>query len=606
MHWSLLFLGSTLAAPIPDFTLRDHRGAPRKLADWRDSKLVIVAFLGVDCPLVKLYTRRLNEIAKEYGPQGVAVIGINANQHDQLRDIARFARAHEVAFPLLKDSDNRVADLFGALRTPEVFLLDAERIVRYRGRIDDQYGVGVQRPRPGRRDLIAAVDELLAGKSVSQPETTAVGCFIDRLDRATRTGRITYTRDIAPILHRHCASCHRPGEIAPFPLTDYRETIGWAETIREVVAEGRMPPWHADPRHGKFVNDPRLNYEQKKKIAGWVESGCPEGDPAELPPLTPLREGWNIPAPDMVVSMPKPFTVPAEGVIEYQEIEADPGFKEDRWVTAAEIRPGNRAVVHHCTVFLMPPGADEAQAQGKLGSYCLAATAPGTPPLLLPDGMAKRIPAGSKLLFVVHYTPIGSVQTDQTSIGLVFANPKNVRNEVATHLLYDQELRIPPRAVAHRVEKTWAAPADVLLLALFPHMHLRGKSFRYEAELPDGSTEVLLDVSRYDFNWQHRYVLAEPRKLPRGTLIRCVAIYDNSADNPANPDPDREVRAGKQTWDEMFNGYFEWCLADENLARTPPLPETLWRVLRRPAVLLPLLLGSLSLVILRWNRRTRP
>jgi peroxiredoxin len=568
MHWSLLFLTPVLAAPVSDFTLRDHRGAQRRLSDWHESKLVVVAFLGVDCPLVKLYTRRLNEIANEYGPRGVAIIGINSNQHDQLRDIAKFARAHEVAFPLLKDSDNRVADQFGALRTPEVYLLDAERRVRYHGRIDDQYSVGQQRARPGRRNLIIALEELLAGKAVSQPETTAQGCFIDRLDRTAGSGRITYTRDIAPILHKHCAGCHRPGEIAPFSLTNYQETIGWAATIQEVVEQGRMPPWSANPKHGRFLNDPRLNDEQKKKISTWVENGCPEGDPAEMPALPVQSEGWHIPKPDVVLSMPKPFTVPAEGVIDYQEIVVDPGFTEDRWVTAVEIRPGNRAVVHHCTVFLMPPGVDQARAEGKLGSHCLAATAPGTPPLVLPDGMAKCIPAGSKLLFVVHYTPIGTVQTDQTSIGLVCTDAKKVRQEVATHLLYDEELRIPPRASAHRVEKTWEAPANVLLLAMFPHMHLRGKSFRYEAELPDGSTEVLLDVPQYDFNWQHRYVLAEPRRLPRGTIVRCVAIYDNSADNPANPDPDQEVHAGRQTTDEMFNGYFEWCLADEDLTRS--------------------------------------
>src|SRR5262249_40658671 len=202
--------------------------------------------------------------------------------------------------------------------------------------------------------------------------------------------------------------------------------------------------------------------------------------------------GWNIPKPDLVVQIPQPFTIPAEGVVEYQYFEVDPGFREDRWVQAAEIRPGNRAVVHHCTVFLKPPDTDEAKVAGKLGSFCLAATAPGTPPLRLPDGMAKRVPAGWRLLFVLHYVPTGIAQQDRTSIGLVFADPKKVKKEVATHLLYEEELIIPPHAANHRVEKSWEAPADVLLLAMFPHMHLRGKSFRYEAVYPDGTSEVLL------------------------------------------------------------------------------------------------------------------
>ena len=227
-----------------------------------------------------------------------------------------------------------------------------------------------------------------------------------------------------------------------------------------------------------------------------------------------------------------------------------------------------RAIVPSSTTapfFSNRPGAEEVQAQGKLGSVCLAATAPGTPPLLLPAGMAKKIPAGWHLLFVLHYTPVGSIQQDRTSIGLVFADRNEVREEAATQLLYDEELVIPAHAAAHRVEKSWRAPADVLLLAMFPHMHLHGKSFRYEAVAPGGDVEVLLDVPHYDFNWQHRYVLAEPKRLPAGTLIRCVAVYDNSADNPANPDPNQTVRTGKQSWDEMFNGYFEWALADEDL-----------------------------------------
>jgi peroxiredoxin len=579
---------------IEDFTLRDYRGAERRLSDWKDTRLLVIAFLGADCPLAKLYGRRLGELEKEFAPH-LAVVGINANQHDSLRAIGRYAHQHDLSFPILKDSDNRVADRFGASRTPEVFLLDEHRKVRYRGRVDDQYGVGLQRARATRRDLAEAIKELLKGRAVSVPVTAAAGCLIDRLDRASAAGRITYNRHIAPLLHKHCVSCHRRGQVAPFPLTNYRQAQGWAETILEVVEEGRMPPWHASPRHGRFANDPRLAAGDKKHLAEWVKSGCPEGDPADLPSLPRFTDGWNIPEPDVVVSMPHDFTVPAEGVVEYQYFEVDPGFSEDRWVRAAEIRPGNRAVVHHCTVFLKPPG-DEVKAQGKLGSVCLAATAPGTPPLLLPDGMAKKIPAGWHLLFVLHYTPIGSVQKDRTSIGLVLADPKEVRKEAATHLLYDDDLAIPPHAANHRVEHLWQAPADILLLAMFPHMHLRGKSFRYEAVYPSGQAEVLLEVPKYDFNWQHRYVLAEPKRLPAETLIRCVAVYDNSEDNPTNPDPSQTVRAGKQSWDEMFNGYFEWALADEDLTQPPPgMFGRLLRTLTRPVFLVPLLsvLGAL-------------
>jgi hypothetical protein len=267
-------------------------------------------------------------------------------------------------------------------------------------------------------------------------------------------------------------------------------------------------------------------------------------------------------------------------VIEYQLFEVDPGFTEDKWVQAAEIRPGNRSVVHHCNVFLRPPGAEGPAEQGALGSFCLAAMAAGTPPTILAPGMAKRIPAGWRIVFVMHYAPVGSVQTDQTSIALRFADPTTVRKEVATKVMLDLDLCIPPHEANHQVTQTWLVNEDVLLLSMFPHMHLRGKSFRYEAVYGNGETEILLDVPRYDFNWQHIYVLAEPKRLPAGTLLRCTAVYDNSAGNLANPDPSATVRTGPQSWDEMFNGYFDVVLADQDLTAPVPWHQGAWTVVR--------------------------
>jgi hypothetical protein len=293
----------------------------------------------------------------------------------------------------------------------------------------------------------------------------------------------------------------------------------------------------------------------------------------------------------VVVQMPKPFRVPAEGAVEYQYIAVDPGFREDRWVTAAEIRPGNPRVVHHCNIFLQPPGVDDPEALmevGTLGSYCLTMMAQGTPPLVLTDGRAKRIPAGWKLVFVMHYQTVGTPQTDQTRLGLRFVPAAEVKAEVATKLLYDPELRIPPAAARHEVVKEWTAPADVLLLSFFPHMHLRGRSFRYDLVHPDGRTETLLDVPRFDFGWQHRYELAEPLRLKKGSRLRCTAVYDNSADNPNNPDPRAEVRTGQQSWEEMFNGYFDVCLAEPRR----PSRWGLW-------VVLGLAVGGCALVLVR-------
>jgi peroxiredoxin len=568
----LLLAGAPAEAPVIDsFALPDAAGAVRRLDEWRDRRLVVVVFLSADCPLTKLYAPRLPELEREFGPRGVAFVGVFPNGHDSPAVIARFGREHAIGFPLLRDQAARVADRFGATRTPEAFVLDRARAVRYRGRIDDQYDTAAHRAKPGRRDLAEALDELLTDRPVSVPATDAPGCLIARVAREPAGRDVTYCRDVAPLLQKRCAACHRAGQVAPFALTTYRSAAGRAETIREVLEAGRMPPWHADPRYGRFANDARMPDDEKQVIYDWIAAACPEGDPADLPPPRAFPDGWTIPGPDLVVSPPQPFVVPAQGTIEYQFIEVDPGFREDKWVRAAEVRPGNRKVVHHCTVFLKPPGSPEPVAQGALGSYCFLPWAPGTGPMVLPEGMAKLVPAGWHFLFVMHYTPVGSEQTDQTSLALTFADPKAVRKEVATKIMQDLDLCIPPRAADHRVEQTWRINEPVLLLALFPHMHLRGKSFRYDVTYPDGSNEVLLDVPRYDFNWQRRYDLAEPKRLPPGSLLRCTAAYDNSADNPANPDPDATVRAGLQSWDEMFNGYFDVALADED--RTAVWPK---------------------------------
>jgi peroxiredoxin len=600
---------NAIGTRIDDFALRDPQGRTWRLSDMRDRKAVVVIFLAADCPLARLYTPRLVELAGAYQPRGVGFVAIGSNQHEEIRDLARYARLHAISFPVLKDAGNIIADRFAAERSPEAFVLDGEHRIRYRGRIDDQYGVGVQKPRATRRDLADALDAVLAGKAVSVPVTQAPGCPISRVERVSRPAKVSYCKDVAAILQQRCQVCHRPGQVAPFALTSYRDASGWAGAIREVIEAGRMPPWGADPKYGKFANDPSLTAVEKQKLLQWIDAGCPEGNPADLPAPVTFTDGWRIPGPDLVVSIPEPYTVPAEGTIEYVYIRVDPGFREDRWIRAAEIMPGNPAVVHHCNVFLQPPGIkdpENLQPSGKLGSFCLTQTAPGTPPMILPEGRAKCIPAGWRIVFVLHYQAIGSVQKDQTRLGLNFADPKTIRQEVATQLMYDLDLRIPPGASDHRVSQTWTVNRDVELLSLFPHMHLRGKSFRYEVIHPDGREEVLLDVPRWDFNWQHRYVLATPLRIPSGSRLRCSAVYDNSADNPFNPDSKADVRAGTQSWDEMFNGYFDMVLADQDLTRPVPWYCTAWQTAQgvcQPGVsLLACLAGGLYLVRRRVAR----
>ncbi|HEX3869804.1 MAG TPA: hypothetical protein VHV77_05185, partial [Pirellulales bacterium] len=412
-------------------------------------------------------------------------------------------------------------------------------------------------------DLQRALDEFLDGQPVSIPETIASGCLITRHQQASSDQRVTYAQHIAPILQRHCVECHQPGRSGPMSLTDCDDVVGWAAMIDEVVEQGRMPPWHADRQFGVFANDPSLEAREKELLHQWIAEGCPRGDTATKEQLaTPGGGEWAIGKPDVIVSMPHVFNVPATGIVEYQYFTVDPGFTEDQWVSAVEIRPSNRRVVHHCNIFLCPPGMSDVAAAGDLGSVCLAAMAAGTRPTFLPTGMAKKIPAGWQIRFVVHYVSDGTEQTDRTQLGLRLADRDSVTREVATRLMVDYDLRIPPGDDNYRVEHSATCERDSLLLAMFPHMHLRGKSFTYEAEYPDGHRETLLSVPRWDFDWQHRYELAEPKMLPAGTVLRCIATYDNSSANPANPDPTVWVRTGERSDDEMFNAYYDVAPVD--------------------------------------------
>ncbi|HVX63195.1 MAG TPA: redoxin domain-containing protein [Pirellulales bacterium] len=551
---------SPIGRKADGFSLRDFRGKVHTLDEAADKKLVVVVFLGCECPLATLYAPRLQELAQEFDSRGVAFFGINANSQDSLTEVGAYVQAHKLTFPVLKDPGNVVADQMGAVRTPEAFVLDQDRIVRYWGRIDDQYLVGRQRPAATREDLKQALEELLAGNPVSMPEAQAVGCYIGRIPKRKPHGEATYSNQIARLLQQRCVECHRPGEIAPFPLTSYEEVVGWGETIREVIDQGRMPPWFASPEHGKFANDARLSDAERQLIYDWLDAGSPEGDPARLPKPRDFTVGWQIPEPDQVLYIrEEPYDVPAEGVVAYQYFMVDPGFTEDRWIKAAEARPDNRNVVHHIVAIFVPPGAKlRGGARGAMIGY-----APGMPPNRFPEGAAMFVPAGSRILFQVHYTPNGSPQKDRSCIGLVYADPSEVKAKIGGGMAPNRLFEIPPGAGNYEVTSKHRFKEDVRLVNMTPHMHLRGKSFRYEAEYPDGRREILLDIPRYDFNWQLRYQLAEPKLLPKGTTLRCTAHFDNSADNVANPDPTKAVRWGDQTWEEMMIGYFSTLPVEE-------------------------------------------
>ncbi len=537
-----------------DVALPLASGGEQELRVPLAARLTVVTFLGCQCPLAKLYAGRLQEMADRYGPEDVAFLGVNSNPQDSIASINDYARGHSLAFPIAKDHDGRAAMIFGATRTPEVFVLDSYGHVVYQGRIDDQFRPGVSQANPNREDLREAIDAYLEGRAIEVPRTVAAGCLIARRRQTDEESGISYCKQVSRILREHCVDCHRPGEIGPFSLLDYEQAVGWSDMMVETIEQKRMPPWHADPRVGHFVNARNLSRQERETIRQWVEAGTPFGDPRDLPPPQSFVSGWQFPGePDVVIPMHREgFSVASSGTIDYQYFVVDPLFEKDQWVIAAEIVPGDRGVVHHALAFIRPPDGVRGSGAGLLTAYV-----PGQRIAMPPRGHARRIPAGSKIVFQMHYTPNGTPTVDRSRIGLVFADPAEVDHELVTLAGINHALEIPPFEQDVRIHgDSPTLPDEGKLLGLSPHMHLRGKSIRVTADSGGQATDIL-NVPNYDFNWQHSYILADPMPLDRIDSITFTATYDNSAANPSNPDPSDFVTWGDQSWEEMAIVFYE-------------------------------------------------
>jgi Copper type II ascorbate-dependent monooxygenase, C-terminal domain len=389
----------------------------------------------------------------------------------------------------------------------------------------------------------------------AQPSSIVDGSISEKNKAVAKN--VTFTKDVAPIFFKSCAECHRPGEIAPFSMMSYKDTRPWAKSIREKVVSREMPPWHADPNHGEWLNDRRLSQSEIDTIVSWVDGGAKEGDPKDLPPAPTFVEGWGIGKPDETFSIPEQ-SVPATGVVKYLYLRVPTNFKEDRWITAAEIRSSARAVVHHVIVFIQDPNSS-VRIDGNL----LVGTAPGEQPAIYRPGTARKVPAGATLIFQMHYTPNGTATKDVTTVGLKYAK-EPPKHQVLTRPILNMTFVIPAGAESHEVKSTYTFKEDVELSSLMPHMHLRGKDFEIKAIYADGTSKVLLNVPKYDFNWQTYYVPKEPIVIPKGTKIECVAHFDNSPNNRFNPDPTKNVKWGEQTWEEMMIGWLSYYSVSES------------------------------------------
>ena len=404
-----------------------------------------------------------------------------------------------------------------------------------------------------------------------------------------QTRTVTFHEDVVPVLQKNCQSCHRPGEAAPFSMLTYRDARPWAAAMKRAVVSRKMPPWHADPSVGHFANDRRLSEQEIDTIARWADGGAPEGDPRKAPAALTFLEGWNIGQPDKILEMPEAFSVPAAGTIDYQWIVMPTGLDKDTWIEGVEVRPGDRSVVHHVIAFYRRPGSrwlvdakpgiptpkgsgdsEAGMSDGAIGGYV-----PGLPAARLAPGRAIFLPAGSDIVLQVHYNATGKATTDRTKVGIVFAKKDVVERSFQIGVV-NPGFVIPPGDPNYRVDADTTIDSDVRVIGFTPHMHLRGKSFEFRAVLPDGTREVLLRVPKYDFNWQLTYDLAQERVFPRGTKFEATATFDNSADNPFNPDPKASVRFGDQTWDEMMVGFIDIAIKPDmdlaKLIKMPPRP----------------------------------
>jgi hypothetical protein len=423
---------------------------------------------------------------------------------------------------------------------------------------------------------------------VMRPFQSSAGQIVVKPERGGPNGAVaapSFYRDVLPILQQHCGSCHRDGGIAPMSFETYQGTRGYADAIRRATGDKSMPPWFAVPGVGRFSNDPSLSSEQMATLAAWAAAKAPAGDPRDAPAPVQWAEGWSIPQPELVVKMPRGVVLPARGDIEYTYEIVPTHFTEDRWVRTAEILPTLRANVHHAVVYIRPPDSNWlrhapvgepftaeslSDPEDRRGAHwtdndILLVYAPGSSPDEWPATMAKLIPAGSDLVFQMHYTANGHAGEDQTSVGLIFSRQPPAQRVLTLQLTNDHFV-IPPGVPDYRVEARGTLPNDALLLSFFPHMHLRGKRFEYNIIQRDAGAqpgpviETLLRVN-YHFHWQMSYRLAEPRPLKAGTELQAVAWYDNSANNPHNPDPGAAVRWGDQTYDEMMVGFFDVAVA---------------------------------------------
>lgn len=540
---------------VADFKYRDvqgDRGSLESLLDGRQALVIVVRTR--ECPVSRRYGHRLAEMESAYGEKGVQFVyldlGEAASREEALGDIERFG----FEAPYILDSERRIGATLQASVSSEVFVIDGAHTLRYRGAVDDQFGITYSNLDVSAHYLRDALDQVLAGDDVEVPFAEPSGCDLEGEVAAVPRRQVTYHSRISRIVNQNCVTCHRAGGVGPFALDSYEQVYGRRHMVQFMVSEGLMPPWYASPEHGEWANDRSLSARDKRDLLGWIGDGAPEGDRALAALPRNLKEGWQLGIePDIVITIPAAEEIPAEGVLDYRHVYVKTNWAEDRWVRAAEVVPTAKDVTHHVIVYLEEEDAEERG--GWLVGY-----APGVPARDWGGEAGKRIAVGQTLMFELHYTTNGEEAVDETRLGLYF-HDEPPPNEIYMAAVSTDEFEIPAHAANHEVVAELEFEDPGRIWSLLPHMHLRGRAFRYDLIRADGTEETILKVPRYDFNWQLVYEPVTPFEINAGDRLRGTAWYDNSEGNPANPDPNSPVRYGEQSFEEMMFGFFEWIPA---------------------------------------------
>jgi hypothetical protein len=569
---------------IPDIAFEDVAGKKHKLSSFAPQRALVVAMTSTSCPLSKKYLATLTSLAGDYAQREIAWILVNPIATDRPDDVRFAADSVAGAALYVHDRQGAVARALGLLTTTDVLVLDPSRTVVFHGAIDDQYGFRFSLDQPRHRYLVDALEALLANKPPSIAATEAPGCLLVLPPAPVNPVAISYYNRISRIIQANCIECHRDGGVAPFSLATYEEVTAHAAMIKQVVEEGAMPPWFAAPAepmkgHGtgtKFgsiwANDRSLAESDKTDLLAWIDGGLPRGHERDAPQPHRFTEEWSIGKPDAVFEFPTEVPIKATGLMPYQNVVIETNLTEDKWVQAIEVQPGNRQAVHHMLIYLQSVEKermtlrDEA-ADERTGFWAIYV--PGNATLIYPPGFAKLLPQNANLRCQVHYTTSGEATKDRTRIGVVYTQ-QSPQHEVKVMGIGNPLISIPPGAEHHREEGLQRLPYDIHILSYLPHMHLRAKACRYRLTTAAGVSRTLLDIPRYDFNWQLIYRYTEPLPAARGDTIRFTGWFDNSANNPANPDPTQTVRWGRQATDEMHLGYVEYFIPGHQPGQ--PLP----------------------------------